>query len=118
MTQDVVFIRDLAIQAILGVLPAERDHPQRVLINLQIFTDIRKAATSTELIDTVDYAWIANEVEALAQAQRCLLVESLVEAIADMVLGQPGVTAVEVEVVKPDALKQAGAVGVRIYRSC
>jgi len=117
MTSDIVFVRNLTVQAILGVLPEERRSPQSVVVNLQIHSNTKIAAQSKQLTDTIDYAQVAQAIEQLAQAQRCLLVETLAEEIANLVLEYDAATAVSVDVAKPDALPQADAVGVRIYRS-
>ena len=43
---DIVFIEQLEVQAILGILPEERITPQRIVIDLQLETDSRPAAQS------------------------------------------------------------------------
>ena len=116
MEKDIVFIRDLTFDAILGVLPEERVTPQPVRINLAVHTDITDAARSESLSQTLDYAALAEAVKALTIERQCLLVETLVEAIAELVLQQPLADAVEVEVSKPNALNDAAGVGVKIYR--
>lgn len=114
--QDVVYVSNLVFDAIIGVLPAERITPQPVCINLEVGVDTRKAAASTDLEDTLDYAALAGEVQALTIAAECLLVETLAEKIAELTLQQPLAQAVTVDVRKPNALHNADGVGVRIHR--
>ncbi len=114
--RDVIYIRDLKVNAILGVLPEERKHPQPVVINIELFTDITTPAQTTHLADTVDYAQVALDVEALTRASQCLLVETLAEKIAELCLQNPRVHQVSLDIAKPQALDQTAAVGVRIER--
>ncbi len=116
MKPDRIFIRNLEIDAILGVLPQERTTAQKVVVNLELETDTRKAAESRDLTDTVDYAALAAAIKTLVQTAEHLLVESLVEDIADLTLADSRVSGVTVTVAKPAALEDAEQVGVTIYR--
>ena len=65
---DRVLIRDLTFNAILGILPQERITPQPVVINLALHTDISAAAKSTNIDDTLNYAAVAEAVQAMTVA--------------------------------------------------
>ena len=86
---DIVFIEQLEVQAILGILPEERTTPQRVVIDLQLETDSRPAAQSKNIDDTLDYAALAEQVRALTVAGEYLLIETLINDIADLCLRSP-----------------------------
>lgn len=117
MATDHIFIEQLTFDAILGVLPHERVTPQRLIVDLQLETDcIAAAAASDALADTLDYAVVAQQVEALCVQAKALLVETLVEAIAHHLLKDERIKGVSVRLSKPDALAQASSVGVQIYR--
>ncbi len=113
---DQIFIRNLEVEAILGVLPEERTTPQNVIINVTLDTDTRTAAVSRSLTDTIDYAALAEAITNLTQEAAHLLVETLAEDIAALALADARVSGVAVEVSKPEALAAAAAVGVAIYR--
>ena len=117
MSHDIIFVRDLTFDTIIGVLPQERTTPQPITINLEVSVDTRAAARSQALEDTLDYAGLAAAVKNLTIESKCLLVETLAEKIADLTLTFKGATAVQVEITKPKALAEAEGVGVRIYRS-
>jgi len=114
---DTVYIRDLVVEAIIGILPHERTTPQPVHINLEISVDTRAAAASTRLQDTLDYAALAQAVTELTVRAQCLLVETLAEKIAELALQHPSARAVQVDVMKTNALASAAGVGVRIHRT-
>ena len=115
--QDKVLIRELKVEAILGILPQERVTPQPVLINITVFTDTRRAARSKDIVDAVNYAALADAATDLTIDGKYLLIETLVEDLAALSLSLAHVEGVSVRVEKPQAVPAAGAVGVEIYRT-
>ena len=115
--QDKVLIRELKVEAILGILPQERVTPQPVLINITIYTDTRRAARSKDIVDAVNYAALADAATDLTLDGKYLLIETLVEDLAALSLSRAHVEGVSVRVEKPQAVQAAGAVGVEIYRT-
>ena len=115
--QDKVLIRELKVEAILGMLPQERVNPQPVLINITVFTDTRGAARSQDIVDAVNYAALADAATTLTIDGKYLLIETLVEDLAALSLSLAHVEGVSVRVEKPQAVPAAGAVGVEIYRT-
>ena len=115
--QDKVLIRELKVEAILGILPQERVTPQPVLINITVFTDTRRAARSKDIVDAVNYAALADAATKLTIDGKYLLIETLVEDLAALSLSLAHVEGVSVRVEKPQAVPAAGAVGLEIYRT-
>ncbi len=115
--QDKVLIRELKVEAILGILPQERVTPQPVLINITVFTDTRRAARSKDIVDAVNYAALADAATKLTIDGKYLLIETLVEDLAALSLSLAHVEGVSVRVEKPKSVPAAGAVGVEIYRT-
>ena len=113
---DRIFIRNLEIVGILGVLPEERTTPQTITVDLELETNIQPAAASRSLADTVDYAALATAIRTLTEDAEHLLVETLAEDIAALALKDQRVSGVTVMVGKPEALADADSVGVTIYR--
>ncbi len=113
---DTIIIEQLQINAIIGVLPHERTHPQPVVITIHIGTETRDAAQSQDLTSTINYAEVASRAEQIAVDGKFLLVEALAERIAEDVLNDPRAARVMVQIAKPDALAAAVSVGVRITR--
>ena len=61
-----VFINDLVVRAIIGVNDSERDSPQEIVINLDLFTDLRRAGATDDIADCIDYQSVAEKVMAHA----------------------------------------------------
>jgi dihydroneopterin aldolase len=113
---DRIFLRDLRIQTIIGIYDWERETPQTVSIDLELATDVARAAASDDIADALDYKRIAKRVIAYVGASRFQLVESLAEGIAGVLREEFGVPWVRVTVNKGGAIRGASAVGVEIER--
>lgn len=113
---DIVFVEQLRVEAILGILPHERITPQTVIIDLAVETDISVAATSHDIKDALNYADLADRVKTLTVDGKYLLIETLISDIADVCLDSPLAAGVTVNVRKPDAIADA-VVGLRIHRA-
>jgi dihydroneopterin aldolase len=86
-----------------GVFEHERVHGQEFVIDVTLDVSTRSAADSDQLVDTVDYGVIADEVHALIVGEPVDLIETLAERVAASCLSHGGVQAVEVRVHKPQA---------------
>ena len=81
---------------------AEREIGQRLLIDLSLEVG-EVDATVTDLVeDTVDYGEVCNTVSLVAQQRSYKTLERLCTAIADRVLADYSVDAVEVKCTKPE----------------
>jgi FolB domain-containing protein len=116
MAMDRILISDLGVRCILGVNEEERREKQDILINLAIFTDLRKAGRTDRFADTLDYRALKKEIVSMVEDSRYYLVEALAEAVARICLEHQAVIQVQVRVDKPSALRFARTVGVEILR--
>jgi len=114
---DRIIIRDLLVRGILGINDWEREQPQDILINLTLFADLRRAAFSDDIADTVNYRTVTKRILALVEASTRYTVEALAADIARLCLEEPGVERVRVRVEKPGALRFARSVGIEIERA-
>ena len=113
---DTIFIRDLRLQAIIGIHPHERTTPQTVRIDLDLAADTARAVATEQIADALDYQRLTEAVEALVVASRCQLIETLAEQIASMIRRDFDVPWLRLTLHKPDALKTCGDVGLVIER--
>ncbi|MBN2685964.1 MAG: dihydroneopterin aldolase [Pontiellaceae bacterium] len=113
---DKIFIRELALRCIIGIYPEERREKQDVVINVEMHCDLRKAGTSDDLNDTVDYKSIKKSILKLVEESRFQLIETMAESIAAIALSDKKVQAVVVTVDKPGALRFAKSSAVEITR--
>lgn len=117
MTGDRIFLRELAVECVIGFIEWERRVKQTVLIDLEMPVDCRGAARVDEVEATLDYKKVAKRVIAFVEASEFKLVETLAQRIALLILGEFGVEWVCVSVNKPGAIRGSRDVGVTIERT-
>ena len=76
---DIVYIRDLRVEAIIGIFEWEREVRQVISLDLDLAADIRPAANSDDIRDALDYKAVAKRLIAFIETSNCLLVERLAE---------------------------------------
>ncbi len=113
---DQIHIKDLLISGIIGIKPAERTTRQDILINATLWVDSRPAAESDNINDAVNYRTITKAIISHVEEGQPMLVERLVQEVAEICLDNDLVTEVEVTVEKPGALRHARSVGITINR--
>lgn len=113
---DSVFIRELRIETVIGIYAWERKVRQCVLLDLEMAADIRAAAQSGAIADTLDYHAISVRLDAYVSEQQFELLETLVERCAELIIREFGVTWLRLRATKPTAIAAAQAVGVQIER--
>jgi FolB domain-containing protein len=113
---DKILIKNLQVTGIIGIYEHERTTPQKMLINIVLFTDIHKAAQTDDIANCVDYEKVANKVKAHTETSKRLTVEALAEDLAQLCLETPGVPRVNVRVEKTQAILYTDSVGVEIER--
>ncbi|WP_022961598.1 dihydroneopterin aldolase [Halopseudomonas pelagia] len=114
---DQVFIKGLAVEAVIGVYDWERTIVQPLVLDLEMGWDIRMAAAGDDLGATLDYAAVSMRVLDYVSASQFLLVEALAEHVAALVMQEFSVPWLRLRVTKPGAVAQAsGGVGVVIER--
>jgi dihydroneopterin aldolase len=86
-----------------GVFAAERSEGQQFIVDVALSLDVRRAAATDLLSDTVDYGALGEGIVAIVEGDPVDLIETLAQAIADLCLIQPLVDAVTVRVHKPEA---------------
>jgi len=113
---DLIFIRDLRIDTVIGIYDWERVIKQTVSIDLEMATDIRKAAASDRIEDTLNYKAVAKHVIAFVEASSFQLVETLAERIAEQVQDEFSVSWLRLTLNKGGAVRGASGVGIIIER--
>jgi dihydroneopterin aldolase len=113
---DKVFLSDLRIDTVIGIWEWERKIRQTVAIDLEMSADIRKAAASDDVKDTLNYKQVAKRVQQFVSDSSFQLVETLAEKIAAIVVEEFDVAWIRVRVNKPGAIRGARDVGVVIER--
>lgn len=113
---DIVYIRDLKIQTVIGIFDWERAIKQTVSLDLEMATDIRKAAASDDIADALNYKSIAKRIIRFVEESDFQLVETMAEQVAAIVRDEFGVPWLRLRLSKPGAVRGSQDVGVIIER--
>ncbi|NQW00321.1 MAG: dihydroneopterin aldolase [Rhodospirillales bacterium] len=111
-----VFIRDLVIDCSIGIYTHEKEHEQRVRINLDLAVGEGDMRINDDIRNVISYEDMAKGIEAIIAQGHINLVETLAEKIADMCLQDQRVSVARVRVEKLDIIANAASVGVEIER--
>jgi 7,8-dihydroneopterin aldolase/epimerase/oxygenase len=101
---DRIALRGMLFLARHGVTLEERMEPQPIEVDVELATDLERAAASDELRDTIDYSAVFTLVARIVEDRSFRLIEALAATIADAVLGSTSASGVVVRVRKPRAL--------------
>jgi len=113
---DKIFIHALKDEAIIGIYDWERQVRQTVLIDIELAADIRKAALTDSIDDTLNYKRVAKRILAFVEGSQFHLVETLAEHVAMLVLEEFGLAWVGITLSKPGAVRSSKDVGVSLER--
>ena len=111
-----VFVKDLQIDALLGIYPEEKTKPQRIVINIDLSVKEGNDPLSDDIKNVVSYEIVVRKVEEIVAAGHVGLAETLAELIAAACLRDKRVMAARVRIEKPDVIPNARSVGVEIER--
>ena len=113
---DKIFLSQLSIECIVGIWDWERRVKQTVVIDVEMAADIRRAAATDSIDDTIDYNRVAKRLLSFVGESQYQLVETLTEQIARVIVTEFGVTWVKVRLNKRGAIRGARDVGIEIER--
>ena len=113
---DVVFVKGLKVEAVIGVFDWERAITQPLLIDIALETDISRAAVSDDVSDALSYKEVCDDVSEWCKEIQAKLLEHLAGQISDKIFAKYDCQKITLSIAKPTAIAQADAVGVQITR--
>lgn len=115
--QDIIFLENLEVECIIGIFDWEREQRQTVRIDLEMYTDIRKAASTDSIEDALNYKSVAKAIIKMVENSQYNLVETMAEEIAKICTEQFQIPRIKLRVSKPGAIRGSKDVGIMIQRS-
>jgi dihydroneopterin aldolase len=113
---DIIYLNDLRVEAVIGIYDWERRTRQRLILDIEIGVDIRAAAATDNIEDTLNYKAVAKRVIAFVSDSNFQLVETLAENVAGIILSEFNVPWCRLRLNKQGAVRGARDVGVIIER--
>lgn len=115
--RDIVYIRELKIETIIGIYDWEREIKQTVSLDIEMAADTAKAAKTDDIEDALNYKAVGKRIISFVEASEYQLVETMAEDVAQIILEEFSVEWLRLRVSKPGALRGAKDVGLIIERT-
>jgi 7,8-dihydroneopterin aldolase/epimerase/oxygenase len=100
---DRIELRGLKVRGNHGVFEYERRDGQDFVVDVTVWMDLAPAARSDDIADTLHYGELAQNVAAIVGGEPCDLIETVAARVAENVMADARVQAVEVVLHKPQA---------------
>ena len=100
---DRIELRGLKVRGNHGVFDHEREDGQNFFIDVILWLDLRAAADTDDLAETVDYGALAQQVAAIVGGEPRNLIETVGAEVAETIMADERISACEVTVHKPSA---------------
>ncbi len=97
-----LFFRDFKLQVSIGIHDFEKQAPQTVVLSVDLLLAQPDRAHNDRIANVLNYDTVHDGIVTLAKSRHFNLQETLVEAILDLCLAQPGVIEARVSTEKPD----------------
>lgn len=113
---DIIYLNDLRIDTVIGIYDWERRTRQTVIFDIEMAADIRKAAESDNIDDTLSYKTVAKRLISYVSETEFELLETLAEKVAGILLDEFKVPWCRLRLNKRGALRGVRDVGIVIER--
>mgnify|MGYP001409379878 CR=1 FL=1 len=111
-----IFLREVLLDANIGIHEFERGGAQRLVINVDLFVPLAVSTPRHDRIaEVLDYDFVRLTIRRRIEQGHINLQETLVDDLAHALLAHPGVRAVRVASEKPDVYADVEAVGVEVF---
>lgn len=113
---DIVFIEQLSVITTIGVYDWEQTISQKLVFDVEMAWDNRRAAASDDVADCLSYADVSEAIINHVAGGKFALVERVAEEVATLLMQRFNSPWVRIKLSKPGAIAQAHQVGVIIQR--
>ena len=112
-----VFIKDFIIEEIIGIHEHEKIKKQKIKFNIVLNVNQSSVPDEKDINTIVDYEKITNKLENLTKRKKYNFLESLAEDSFEEIFEDSRINSVTIKIEKPEAIKNAGSVGVEVFKT-
>ena len=116
-TKRTIFIKDFIIHEIIGIHDYEKAKKQKIKFNIVIDVNQNTLPNEKDLRSIINYENITKQLESLVKNKKYNFLESLAEDSFVEIFKDKRINSVKIKIEKPDAIKNAGSVGVEIFKN-
>jgi 7,8-dihydroneopterin aldolase/epimerase/oxygenase len=113
---DIIFLGGLEIETVIGIYDWERTIKQKIVLDIEMAFDIKKAAATDNISYTLDYKAVSDRIVEFVENSQFFLVETLIEEIAKILLHEFPSPWIKIVLNKKGAISRARDVGIIIER--
>lgn len=113
---DKIFVNNLKVECIIGILPYEREHSQPLLVSVELETSLEDAGRTGSLEKSINYALLSERVKSYIVNRKAGLLEELAVELCDLIEKEFKPESVKIRLNKPEAVADAQSVGIEIFR--
>jgi dihydroneopterin aldolase len=113
---DIIFLRELKIETLIGVYEWEKRVPQTLQFDLEIGLPDSRACQTDNIKDALNYADIVRHIQSVLSSRHFNLLEALAEHIAQILLNDFNAPWVKISVAKLNAIRGSKMVGISLER--
>ena len=113
---DTVYVHGLTVDTVIGIFDWEREIRQTVVLDVEMAVDISPSAATEDIDRTVSYKDVSDRLTQFVEQSEFLLVETMAEQIAGLILTEFAVPFVRIKLGKPDAMANTRDMGGIIER--
>ncbi|EPE37756.1 dihydroneopterin aldolase [Candidatus Photodesmus katoptron] len=113
---DKIFIEHLEVITKIGIHDWEQDIKQKLIFDIEMLHDNRRAIHSDDILDALDYTKVSEVILNHIQAKRFLLIEKAAEEVASLIMNNFSVPWIRVRLIKKGCIPEAKSAGVLIER--
>lgn len=112
----VIAIKDLNLNALIGIHPHEKKTKQKILINILLNSPYERESVNDKIENVVSYEHIVNRIKKLVNSGHIGLLETLAEKVAEICLRDKRVLDARVSIEKLEVFAETKSVGIEIFR--
>ena len=112
-----IFIKNFIIQEIIGIHKHEKLKKQKIKFNIVLDINQSSLPNEKDIKSIVDYEKITNKLENLTKSKKYNFLESLAEDSFKEIFEDKRINSVTIKIEKPEAIKNAGSVGVEVFKT-
>ena len=112
-----VFTKHFIIEEIIGIHEHEKVKKQKIKFNVIIDVDQNTIPNEKNIKSIIDYEKITNKLENLTKSKKYNFLETLAEDSFREIFEDKRINSVKIKIEKPDAIKNAGSVGVEVFKT-
>lgn len=112
-----IIIKKAQFQCNVGITEQERSKKQEIIIDIDMFCNIKKSTQTDNIKDTIDYFKVHAGIKKIIENKQYNLLETIANKIADYILENYNIKKISILIQKPNAFKKVEYAGIRIEKN-